>query len=35
MTSGGKISCSAYVSNFSSTYAFSLPVVKAKGQKGQ
>ncbi len=35
LTIGGKVSCSAYVVSTMSNYAFSLPVVKAKGQKGQ
>jgi len=35
MTIDGKVSCSAYVLHVSSNNAFSLPVVKAKGQKGQ
>jgi len=33
---GGKVSCSAFVAGtLTNTSGFSLPVVKAKGQKGQ
>ena len=32
---GSKISCSAFVSRLSGTSQYALPVVKAKGQKGQ